>query len=268
METKNPGIKESKARIEGGSAAAMRPSTSLSLSAGLYGLVLAVKGSASPRFAPWTAPGRAWGLAGFKRERGELLQRGGRESTRTRLRKGAVLQPSGTARASRRSVGTSSTCSLLERTPLVFIQSRWDASPQGTYPPILGFYRDPLAEWLSAFRSLLATCSRCHTSRPEHPNANEETYERHGFLVPDFVSLYALTAREHESRWVNPGLRTAVHRNQNLVLKRTASREDRFLRPGSQLSLIGLRLFNPFPIGRRRPPIQACGQRFCGIRPS
>ena len=97
METKNPGIKESKARIEGGTAAAMRPSTPLSLSAGLYGLVLAVKGSASPRFAPWTAPGRAWGLAGFKRERGEL-QRGERESTRTRLRKGAVLQPSDTAR--------------------------------------------------------------------------------------------------------------------------------------------------------------------------
>ena len=79
METKNPGIKESKARIEGGPAAAVRPSTHLSLSAGLYGLVLAVKGSASPRFASWTAPGRAWGLAGFKRERGEL-QRGGGEN--------------------------------------------------------------------------------------------------------------------------------------------------------------------------------------------
>ena len=37
METKNPGISESKARIEGGSAAATRPSTPLSLSARLYG---------------------------------------------------------------------------------------------------------------------------------------------------------------------------------------------------------------------------------------
>ena len=59
METKNPGISESKAQIEGGSAAAARPSTPLSLSARLYGPVLAVKGSAPPRFAPWTAPGRA-----------------------------------------------------------------------------------------------------------------------------------------------------------------------------------------------------------------
>ena len=61
METTNLGISESKARIEGGSAAATRPLTHpLSLSARLYGPVLAVKGSASPRFAPWTAPGRVW----------------------------------------------------------------------------------------------------------------------------------------------------------------------------------------------------------------
>ena len=44
----------------------MRPSTPLSLSAGLYGPVLAVKGSASPRFAPWTAPGQAWGLTVYE----------------------------------------------------------------------------------------------------------------------------------------------------------------------------------------------------------
>ena len=44
----------------------MWPSTPLSLSAGLYGPVLAVKGSASPRFAPWTAAGRAWGLAVYE----------------------------------------------------------------------------------------------------------------------------------------------------------------------------------------------------------
>ena len=67
METKNRGISESKARIEGGSAAATRPLTHpLSLSAGLYGPVLAIKGTASPRSAPWTAPGRAWGLAVYE----------------------------------------------------------------------------------------------------------------------------------------------------------------------------------------------------------
>ena len=60
METKNLAISESKARIEGVSAAATWPLTPLSRSAGLCGPVLAVKGSASPRFAPWTAPGRAW----------------------------------------------------------------------------------------------------------------------------------------------------------------------------------------------------------------
>ena len=38
----------------------------LSLSARLYGPVLAVQGSASPRSAPWTAPGRAWGLAVYE----------------------------------------------------------------------------------------------------------------------------------------------------------------------------------------------------------
>ena len=61
METKIWGFQNRKGRIKGGSAAAMRPSTPLSLSAGLYGPVLAAKGSALPRFAPWTAAGRAWG---------------------------------------------------------------------------------------------------------------------------------------------------------------------------------------------------------------
>ena len=57
-------IKESKARIEGGSAAATRPLTHpLSLSERLYGPVFAVKGSAS---RPLTAPGRAWGLAVYE----------------------------------------------------------------------------------------------------------------------------------------------------------------------------------------------------------
>ena len=44
METKNLAISESKARIEGVSAAATRPVTPLFLSVGLYGSVLAVKG--------------------------------------------------------------------------------------------------------------------------------------------------------------------------------------------------------------------------------
>ena len=67
----------------------MWPSTPLSLSAGLYGPVLAVKGSASPRSAPWTAPGRAWGLAVYEGKGGTAT---GGESTRTRLHKGAVSQ--------------------------------------------------------------------------------------------------------------------------------------------------------------------------------
>ena len=67
METKNLGISESKApdrrRLRRRNAALNPP---LSLSAGLYGSVLAVKGSASPRSAPWTAPGRAGGLAVYE----------------------------------------------------------------------------------------------------------------------------------------------------------------------------------------------------------
>ena len=43
-----------------------RPSTPLSLSARLYGPVLAVKGSASPCSAPLTAPGRALGFAVYE----------------------------------------------------------------------------------------------------------------------------------------------------------------------------------------------------------
>ena len=54
-------IKESKARIEGGSAAAMRAIPPLFLSARLYGPVLAVKGSASPRFAPFDCSGPSLG---------------------------------------------------------------------------------------------------------------------------------------------------------------------------------------------------------------
>ena len=74
----------------------MWPSTPLSLSAGLYGPVLAVKGSASPRSAPWTAPGRAWGLAVYEGKGGTAT---GGESTRTRLHKGAVSQHPGPGRA-------------------------------------------------------------------------------------------------------------------------------------------------------------------------
>ena len=87
---KNKRISESKARIEGGSAAATRPSTPLSLSAKLCGPALAVKGSASPRFAsrPMTAAGRAWGLAVYE----------GRGGTATvRIQPGALAQRSGFA---------------------------------------------------------------------------------------------------------------------------------------------------------------------------
>ena len=63
----------------------------LSLSAKFYGPVLAVKGSASPRSAPWTAPGRAWGLAVYE-GKGRIATGG--ESTRTRLHKRAISQRS------------------------------------------------------------------------------------------------------------------------------------------------------------------------------
>ena len=76
VETKIKGFQNPKPRIEGGSTAASRPSTPLSLSVGLYGPVLAVKGSASPRFAPWTAPGPGLGDSLFMREKGELQRRG------------------------------------------------------------------------------------------------------------------------------------------------------------------------------------------------
>ena len=59
METKNPGISESKARIEAAPQQQRGLQPPFPLSARLYGPVLAVKGSAPPRFAPWTAPGRA-----------------------------------------------------------------------------------------------------------------------------------------------------------------------------------------------------------------
>ena len=89
METKIWGFQNPKLRIEGGSAATMRPSTPLSPSAGLYGPVLAVKGSAPPRSAPWTAAGRAWGIAVYEGKGGTAT---GGESTRMRLHKGAILQ--------------------------------------------------------------------------------------------------------------------------------------------------------------------------------
>ena len=49
METKS---KNPKPRNKGGSAAATRAMPPLSLNARLYGPVLAIKGTASPRFAP------------------------------------------------------------------------------------------------------------------------------------------------------------------------------------------------------------------------
>ena len=62
---------------------------SLSLSARLSGPVLAVKGSASPRSAPWTAPGRAWGLAVYE-GKGGTANGGG--STGNCLHKRAITQ--------------------------------------------------------------------------------------------------------------------------------------------------------------------------------
>ena len=59
VEIKIKGFQNPKPRTEGGSAAATRPLTPLSLSARLCGPVLAVKGSLR-RFAPLTAPGRSW----------------------------------------------------------------------------------------------------------------------------------------------------------------------------------------------------------------
>ena len=81
----------------------------LSLSAKLYGPVLAVKGSASPRSAPWTAPGRAWGLAVYE---GKGRTATGGESTRTRLHKGAVLQHPGLGRAFKGLGGAKRYCSM------------------------------------------------------------------------------------------------------------------------------------------------------------
>ena len=70
METKIRGFQNPKTGSKAAPTAATRPLTPLSLSAKLYGPVLAVKGSASPRFASWTAPVRAWGLAVYERKGG------------------------------------------------------------------------------------------------------------------------------------------------------------------------------------------------------
>ena len=76
METKIKGFQNPKP----GSKAAPPPHRGLqpplSLSERLYGPVLAVKGSASPRFAPWTAGGPVLGDSLFMREKGELQRRG------------------------------------------------------------------------------------------------------------------------------------------------------------------------------------------------
>ena len=70
VETKIRGFQNPKTGSKAAPTAATRPLTPLSLSAKLYGPVLAVKGSASPRFASWTAPVRAWGLAVYERKGG------------------------------------------------------------------------------------------------------------------------------------------------------------------------------------------------------
>ena len=95
METKIRGFQNPKPGSKAAPAAATRPLTPLSLSAKWYGPVLAVKGSASPRFAPWTAPVRARGLVVYERKGG--TETGG-DPPRMRLRKRAILQQSGPER--------------------------------------------------------------------------------------------------------------------------------------------------------------------------
>ena len=96
METKIRGFQNPKPGSKAAPAAATRPLTPLSLSAELYGPVLAVKGSASPPFSPWTAPVRAWGLAVYEGKGGTAT---GGESARARLHKRAVSQHPGPGRA-------------------------------------------------------------------------------------------------------------------------------------------------------------------------
>ena len=67
METKIRETRKPKPRIEGGSAAANAGHTPLSLSARLYGPVLAVKGSPLARFAPFDCSGDEPGDSLFMR---------------------------------------------------------------------------------------------------------------------------------------------------------------------------------------------------------
>ena len=80
METKIKGFQNPKPRIEGGSAAATRPLTPLSLGARLCGPVLAVKGSLR-RFGALDCCGPVLGDSLFMRERGELQRRGSPPAT-------------------------------------------------------------------------------------------------------------------------------------------------------------------------------------------
>ena len=95
METRSREFQNPKPGSKAAPPPQTRPSTPLSLSARLYGPVLAVKGSASPCSAPLTAPGRALGFAVYEGKGGTAT---GGKSTRTRLHKGAVLQPLGPGR--------------------------------------------------------------------------------------------------------------------------------------------------------------------------
>ena len=76
METKNPGISESKARIEGGSAAATRPSTPLSPEREIVRPGPRRQGIGFASLPALDGSGPSLGDSLFMRERGEL-QRGG-----------------------------------------------------------------------------------------------------------------------------------------------------------------------------------------------
>ena len=96
---KNPGISESKARIEGGSTAPTRPLPPPPLFFPEHEIVRPGPrrqgiGFASLRALDGSGPSLGGSL--FMRKRGELQR--GRESTRTGLHKGAVLQQSGPGR--------------------------------------------------------------------------------------------------------------------------------------------------------------------------
>ena len=93
VETKIRGFQNPKPGSKAAPAAATRPLTPLSLSAKWYGPVLAVKGSASPRFAPWTAPVRARGLVVYERKGGTETGGGSPKDAVAQTSDSATIRP-------------------------------------------------------------------------------------------------------------------------------------------------------------------------------